>query len=733
MTPFTHPSLIALVDCLIPADDFPSGSQADVVHFLQGLFEHELSGRLADLERGLRQLDTETQAVYQRSFSDLEAAAQHDLIAALLSGTAATDWGELTASDFLDWLIRLSVQGFYGDPGNGGNRDGVAWKMLEYHPLPEGARWPDAQPRTPQTITWDDAKPHYDAVVVGAGAGGGVAACVLAEAGQRVLLVERGAWLDTNDLRHDHLRSQRLSLGYRLLAGPPSQDNPRTFAGAREKEVVFPSDPRYSNNAVTVGGGTRVYGAQAWRFSPEDFRMASLYGVPEDSSLSDWPISYGDLEADYDRAEWELGVSGDAAGNVCAGERKRGYPMPPLPPNGTARVLKLGAHKLGLHTSPVPLLINSLPYNGRGACLQCGACVGFGCPGEFKTDTRNSVIPRAIATGRCDVLTGVQAERVLTDPAGQVTGVALVTRQGGELLRREVTANQVLLGAGAIETARLLLSSASPQEPGGLGNAHDQVGRHLQGHVYAGAFGVFDEQVQDSLGPGPSIATNDYRHGNAGIIGGAMLANDFVPMPLWVYHLLTGLTPGLPAWGLESKQAMRETYPKLALVFGPVQEIPTSHSRVTLDPAVRDAFGIPVACISGAVHPATLQTAQFIAERAADWLRASGASRIIPLMLAPAEGPSGGQHQAGTCRMGRDPASSVTNAWGQVWGHANLHIVDGSLHVTNGGVNPVLTILALAYRVSQQVANLLDAEKRRATQAATFDTTPSFLLPTRTP
>jgi choline dehydrogenase-like flavoprotein len=312
------------------------------------------------------------------------------------------------------------------------------------------------------------------------------------------------------------------------------------------------------------------------------------------------------------------------------------------------------------------------------------------------------VIPRAVATGRCDVLTEVQAERVITDADGRVTGVALVAEIGGETTRRQITADQVLLGAGAIETARLLLNSTSGREPHGLGNNHDLVGRNLQGHVYAGALVIFDQPVQDCVGPGPSIATNDYRHHNDGLVGGAMIANDFVPMPLFVYA--QGSRLGLiPSWGAASKQAMRRLYSRLALVMGPVQEVPNPESRVTLDPVVRDHFGMPVARLSGALHPEDIKTAAFVSDRVVAWAEASGATDVVPLTLVPAEGPSAGQHQAGTCRMGNDPATSVTDAWGRVWGHDNLHIVDGSLHVTNGGVNPVLTILALAYRVSRAV------------------------------
>ena len=182
-----------------------------------------------------------------------------------------------------------------------------------------------------------------------------------------------------------------------------------------------------------------------------------------------------------------------------------------------------------------------------------------------------------------------------------------------------------------------------------------------------------------------------------------MIANDFVPMPLFLYTQATML--GLiPRWGAASKQAMRRLYPRLALVMGPVQEIPNPESRVTLDPVVRDHFGMPVARLSGAPHPDDHTTAAFISARVGAWAEASGATSVVPLILKPPDGPSAGQHQAGTCRMGNDPATSVTDARGRVWGHDNLHIVDGSLHVTNGGVNPVLTILALAYRVSRRVA-----------------------------
>ena len=289
-----------------------------------------------------------------------------------------------------------------------------------------------------------------------------------------------------------------------------------------------------------------------------------------------------------------------------------------------------------------------------------------------------------------------------------MTGVALATDEEGPVRRREVRAAQVVLGAGAIETARLLLNSASAREPEGLGNSYDQVGRHLQGHVYSGAIGIFDERIQDCRGPGPSIITHDYRHHNDGIVGGGILANEFVLTPLGTWNLLTSLGV-LPSWGADGKRGMRDLASRLIQVMGPIQEVPNPDSRVTIDLAVRDRLGIPVARLGGNIHAEDRRASRFLSDRAVAWLRASGARTIVPFVRGASEGPSGGQHQAGTCRMGTDPASSVTDAWGRVWGHDNLHIVDGSLHVTNGGVNPVLTILANAYRISEHLASELAA------------------------
>lgn len=540
----------------------------------------------------------------------------------------------------------------------------------------------------------------FDVVIVGAGAGGGIVAAILAEAGKHVLLLERGASLSFEQIGRDHLRNQRISL-YGHNAGPDIDGNPRVvqdYSGYTYH--VRPHEGGYQNNAGTVGGGTRVYGAQAWRFMEQDFRMASEYGVPEYSSLADWPLTYADLEPFYEQAERELGVCGDADANKYRAWRRVGYPMPAVPKTTSHRILERGAQSLGWNTFTTPMLINSVPYGGRRACVQCQHCVGFACPSDAKNGTHNTVIPRALATGNCTLVTHAMVESVDTDSQGKVTGVSYLEETGGSLQRTNVTARVVVLSAGAIETARLLLNSASEHHPQGLGNEHDLVGRNLQGHVYPGVQALFEDTLWDGIGPGVSISTSQFNHGNAGIVGGGMLSDEFIKLPIIFWY--RSFPSDVPRWGQAAKDWMRNGYTRSIQIMGPIQDIPNPESRVTIDPQTRDRFGLPVARLSGTTHPESIKTAAFMWERAREWVQASGAIKIWG--DPPTLGMSAGQHQAGTCRMGNDPKTSVTDPYGRVHNHDNLYVMDASLHVTNGGFNPVLTIMALAFRNARNLA-----------------------------
>lgn len=543
---------------------------------------------------------------------------------------------------------------------------------------------------------------QYDAIIVGAGAGGGIVAKVLAEAGKQVLLLERGKWLADSDIPYDHLRNHRHPL-YGHGTGPDVEGNPRVAVDSSGvARLVRPNEGLYHNNAMTVGGGTRIYGGQAWRFMPQDFRMASVYGVPAGSSLADWPLTYDDMEPWYERAEWEVGVAGDGDANIFQGPRKRGYPLPPTPDTLTRKALQKGAQSLGWSSFPVPILINTEPFQGRPACVQCKYCVGFTCPSNSKNGTHAHIIPRALETGNCELVTQAIVERIETDSHGNATGVTYIVEENGTPQSRTASATVVVISGGAIESARLLLNSRSEQHPNGIGNQHDQVGRNLQGHYYSGAIGHTEEPVFTGKGPGPSIASTQFNHGNESIVGGGMLADEFVKLP--IIYWKNALPPEVPRWGQANKDWMREQFRRCLHVMGPVQDIPSPEARVTVDPNVRDRHGIPVARLSGTTHPETVRTAEFMRQRAIEWVTASGSVNVFS--YPPALGLSGGQHQAGTCRMGDDPRISVTDRWGRVHGQENLFVVDGSLHVTNGGFNPVLTIMALAFRSADHISKL---------------------------
>ena len=547
---------------------------------------------------------------------------------------------------------------------------------------------------------------RVNAVIVGAGAGGGVVAKELATAGLSVVLLERGRWYSAADCRKDDLYNQRTqALGARF--GPDEERDPRVLVDERGREaLVSPSDGGYSNNAACVGGGTFCYGAMAWRFMEKDFRMRSTYGAVEGSTLDDWPIGYQDLEAYYEKAEWEMGVSGDDSNNPYKAPRRRPLPMPPLPPSKEHQVLQPAAKRLGLHPFDIPMLRNTVPYNGRRACMRCRWCVGFACEVSARTGTHNTVIPTALATGNCELRTGCMTKEILLDNRARATGVAYFDAHDR---LQEQPADLVIVCGGAIESARLLLNTKHKLFPSGLGNRSDWVGRNLQGHSYSGANGLFDFDTYDDLGPGASIAISDYNHGNPGLVGGAMLANEFIRLP---YQFMAQVPAWVARWGEEHKEFVRSAYKRTIVVTGPVQEMPLFDARVQLDPKVTDYWGIPVARLSGGRHPHTIEIARFIAGKAERWLKEAGA--VQTWKRIPGKSLSGGQHQAGTCRMGNDPKTSVVDKDCRIHDVDNVYVIDASVHATNGGFNPALTILANAYRSSEALVKTWKGSKVRS-------------------
>lgn len=537
---------------------------------------------------------------------------------------------------------------------------------------------------------------HVNAIVVGSGAGGGVVAKELSAAGLSVVLFERGGWAHYAAHGDDELTAQR-SFPLACFFGPDNERYRRVAVDRNGNErIVYPNDWAYHNNAACVGSGTVCYGGMAWRFMEEDFTLKSTYGHIEGSTIEDWPITYADLEPYYEKAEWEIGVAGDDYQNPFAPWRRKPHPMPAFKHNKEARILEAAAKKIGYHPFPIPMLRNSVEYDGRPACVHVRHCVGFACPVDAKNGTQNTVIPRAIATGYCELRIHSQVVEILMDDRGLATGVSYYDREMRKIIQ---TADIVVLAASATETPRLLLNSANRLHPNGIGNRYDWVGRNLQGHAYCGADGLFEEEIYDDVGPGASIAVADFVHNNPGITGGAVLCNEFIKLPFAYSGAYR--PPGSARWGREHKEYQKTNYRRNASIRGPVQEIPNFESRVEVAPDVLDHWGMPVAKISGFKLDEDIKTAEFIADKAEKWLQAAGAYKTWKNI--PGTGVSGSQHQSGTCRMGNDPQTSVTDKYGRIHDVDNLFVADGSLHVTNGGFNPVLTINALGYWVSDYI------------------------------
>src|SRR6202163_1102845 len=331
-----------------------------------------------------------------------------------------------------------------------------------------------------------------DIVIIGVGAAGGILAAELGKAGMKVIGLERGPRLKTADFSpHDELRYfQRQDLRPNVKRQPVTW-RPNTNARANPMPIL-----NYGNQA---GGGTVHYGTLSWRFHEDDFRARShtieKYGasaIPADSSLADWPLTYADLEPFYDRAEYELGVSGKAGnlqgrkidgGNVFEAPRRREHPLPPLFVYQAGALFEAGARKLGHHPFSTPRAILSQPYQGRPGCTYCGFCQAFGCHVGAKSSILVTKLPEADATGNFKLLTGATCYRINSDNSGKVTGVAYWGPDGSD---NTIEAEIVIVTTFIYDNTRLLLLSKTERFPDGLANSSGQLGKHLMAHIEIG-------------------------------------------------------------------------------------------------------------------------------------------------------------------------------------------------------------------------------------------------------
>lgn len=531
-----------------------------------------------------------------------------------------------------------------------------------------------------------------DFVIVGAGASGGILAKELSTAGFRVVVLEQGPYLKEQDFEHDELKYVR-----QWAISNDYKKQPNTFRKSEKEEAKLRPALTYGR---AVGGGTVHFTANYWRFHEIDFVERSRWGPVSGTGFADWPITYGELEPYYTKAEWELGVSGLAGASPFDPPRSKPYPLPPLPIKSSGVLLERAAGKLGLHAFPAPMAIISQRYRGRGACLHCGFCEYFGCEVRAKSSTLATVIREAEETGRCEIRPNSYVRKIETDKSGRVTGVTYFDETGSEKFQK---AGGVVLAANGAETPRLLLLSKSKLFPQGLANSSGKVGKYLMFNGHASAGGVFEHPLNEFKSVVVSRIIHDFYDSDPkrGFYGGGGLDARFDYFP--ISFGLRGLPPDAPRWGLEYKSLLREYFTRTMFATGHTTSLPVETNNISLDPKVKDAWGLPAIRVTYTDHPDDLKTMKFFQDRCRELLEAAGARKV---WYRPILGQSFGYHLLGTCRMGDDPTDSVINKYHRAHDVPNLFICDGSSLVTSGRGQPTCTIQALAYRAADQIVRL---------------------------
>jgi choline dehydrogenase-like flavoprotein len=375
--------------------------------------------------------------------------------------------------------------------------------------------------------------------------------------------------------------------------------------------------------------------------------------------------------------------------------------MPPLPVKGSGVIFERAARKLGYHPFPAPMAILSQPRPGRAACMNCGFCLGFGCEVGAKSTSLSAMIPVAEKTGRCEIRPNCYVHRIETDKSGRVTGAVYFDAKRVAHLQR---AKAVILSANGAETPRLLLLSASPQFPNGLANSSGMVGKHLMPNSAAICSAVFEESLNDYKGFAVSRVLHDFYELDAakvGFHGGGGLDARYAYTP--VSFALGGLPPGTPRWGKEFKQALRQNFTRTMDIFCHGTSLPVETNSFSLDPDVKDAWGLPALRMTFRDHPDDLKLMAWMRDRAMEVLDAAGAKTKWSLPIGEQQFAV---HLLGTCRMGNDPKTSVISADHRTHDVKNLFLCDGSSLVTSGRGQPTMTIQALAFRAADRITEL---------------------------
>ncbi|MEE8274417.1 MAG: GMC family oxidoreductase [Alphaproteobacteria bacterium] len=505
-------------------------------------------------------------------------------------------------------------------------------------------------------------------VVIGSGAGGGTLSNELCQKGVKVVCLEAGKRYTIDDFVNNEWP----------MFGKISWLDKRTTSGTWRVAKDFAGLPAWI--CKTVGGTTTHWAGASLRIREHEFRARSVYGDVAGANLLDWPLTLADLEPYYDRAESNLGVTGT-------------HGIPRLPGNNNYKVFANGAKRVGykeVHTGN--MAINSEPRDGRNACIQLGFCFQ-GCKSGAKWSTLYREIPKAEATGKLDLRPESHVLRIEHDDAGKVTGVVYVDADGNQQRQK---ARVVCVAGNSIESPRLLLNSASAKFPDGLANSSGQVGRNYMRHTTGSVYAIFEQPVNMHRGTTMAgIIKDESGHDTSrGFAGGYELET----LSLGVPFMAAFLDPG--AWGRDFADAL-EGYDHMAGMWIVGEDMPQESNAITLHPSEKDQHGMPVPNVHFDDHDNDIAMRNHAFKAGTAVYEAVGAKRVIETPPYPST------HNLGTNRMSANARDGVVDKWGRTHDIKNLFISDGSQFTTGAAENPTLTIVTLAIRQADYLADQL--------------------------
>ncbi len=722
----------------------PDVARIGVVAYVDRALAGAYGDKLDAYRRGLAALDRAARRRHNAPFAGCASTEQDGMLAALERGEPP-DFHTPPQRAFFDMLLAHLQEGLFADPAYGGNRDKLGWRLLGHPgvwlensaeenltaaPVTKGGKVQSladlgytlgAPDRAPLDIPGYDprrgaAAPAADAdvVLVGLGAMGGLIAPILAKAGLHMVALEAGPWRTKRDFLPDELGAAyycRANMGPKFAA-----ESPRW----RRREDEETTEAAYSLGRMmnSIGGSVIHYGAWLRRFHPHHFRPLSsvrergyTHLLPDDCTLADWPLTYDELEPYYTRVEELVGVAGDD-GNPFT-PRGKPYPMPPLRPFRLGEAFRATTAAMGLHPHPVPVGMNSVPYDGRPATTYTAWSNGFGSFTDDKWYPALSSIPQALATGNLDLRTDCRVTRVLTDADGHASGVEYVGPNG---VQRVQSARTVILSSYTYENVRLLLLSGDARHPEGLGNNAGQVGQHYMTKMFAHVDGYFPDTVFNRhTGPAAQgIVLDDYlstsfETGPHGFIGGATLGaeNQFLPIQI----SRESLPPNVARWGASYVRHIKE-WQHVGVVRIQPDSLPYRDAFLDLDPHHRErgGRGLPVVRVTYDLHRNEQRLSDWMEGRSEEILRAMGATTT---WRGPHFTGVGSSHDMGGCRMGDDPATSVVDRDLAVHDTPGLYVFGGAAFPSCPGVNPTLTIWAVCMRAAERLVERLRHEEGR--------------------